>query len=100
MDIRVKGTTFENRQGFLAYLNKQTNLSGWLRREPNNKFDPNAIAVIAYAKDAGKVIKVGYIPKELAETIAPKMDDGKKIWVKKFAVTGGSGMNYGAVVTI
>jgi len=40
-----------------------------LKREPENKFDPNAIKVMAWGKH-----EVGYIPRELAAKLAPMMD--------------------------
>jgi hypothetical protein len=42
-----------------------------LRREPANEHDPNAIAVLA----AGE--QVGWVPRELAEELAPELDAGK-----------------------
>jgi hypothetical protein len=42
-----------------------------LRREPENEHDPNAIAV-----DAGGE-HVGFVPRELAEELAPELDAGR-----------------------
>jgi HIRAN domain len=44
-----------------------------LRRDPGNKHDPNAIAV--HVPGAGG--QVGWVPRELAEEIAPEMDAGR-----------------------
>jgi len=41
-----------------------------LRRDPGNEHDPNAIAVDA----AGE--QVGWVPRELAEELAPQLDEG------------------------
>lgn len=43
-----------------------------LCREPNNRFDANAIAVKAKGK-----FDLGYIPRDLAEQLAPLLDAGK-----------------------
>ena len=55
------------------------NLYGWkdvgsfaMVREPDNPHDPNAIRV----ELGGKYL--GHLPKDLAETLAPKMDAGRK----------------------
>ena len=55
------------------------NLLGWkdvgsfrMSREPDNPHDPNAIRV-----EIGDKL-LGYIPRDLAETLAPQMDAGKK----------------------
>jgi HIRAN domain len=44
-----------------------------LRRDPGNEHDPNAIAVRAPG-DGGQV---GWVPRELAEEIAPELDSGR-----------------------
>jgi hypothetical protein len=44
-----------------------------LRRDPDNPHDPNAIAV-----DAGGE-QVGWVPRELAEELAPELDAGAEI---------------------
>jgi hypothetical protein len=43
-----------------------------LRREPENKYDKNAIKVLAYGK-----LDLGYIPRYTAELLAPLLDSGK-----------------------
>jgi HIRAN domain len=42
-----------------------------LRREPDNEHDPNAIAVLAGGA------QVGWVPRELAAELAPKLDAGR-----------------------
>ena len=42
-----------------------------LRRDPDNEHDPNAIAVHAGGE------QVGWVPRELAEKLAPQLDDGR-----------------------
>jgi len=42
-----------------------------LRRDPANEHDPNAIAVYAGGE------QVGWVPRELAENLAPQLDEGR-----------------------
>jgi hypothetical protein len=42
-----------------------------LRRDPDNEHDPNAIQVIADGQ------QLGWVPRELAEELAPKLDSGE-----------------------
>ena len=42
-----------------------------LRRDPDNEHDPNAIAVHAGGE------QVGWVPRELAEELAPQLDEGE-----------------------
>lgn len=46
-----------------------------LIREPDNEYDPNAIAVYAAAREEGaKGVMVGYVAKEIAVGLAPAID--------------------------
>lgn len=78
--VPVVGVTFEGRQLILESLyNDQENsvtLTGRLVREPDNKYDPGAIAVEVQSQ------KVGYIPralKALKKEMAARMDAGESI---------------------
>jgi HIRAN domain-containing protein len=42
-----------------------------LRRDPGNEHDPNAIAVLAGGQ------QVGWVPRELAEELAPQLDESR-----------------------
>jgi HIRAN domain len=60
-----------------------------LRREPGNKYDKNAVAVIGQvrrqvSRDADQ-IKLGYVPRGVAAEIAPLMDAGYKVIARKAA---------------
>ena len=78
-EISVVGVAFEGRQGILAALYEDQEsgpvLTGQVRREPDNRFDPNAIAV-----DVGGR-QVGYVPKALADKLSVHMDAGEEIRV-------------------
>jgi len=64
----------------------QTNIRKWgcpdigwygLYREPDNKYDPNAVFVALFG-----VYKMGYLRKEIAAKIAPLMDGGRYFLAK------------------
>ncbi len=55
-----------------------------LRRESDNEFDDNAIAIWS---DQGQV---GYVGARLAEDLAPEMDAGRSHYATVTEVTGGS----------
>lgn len=59
-----------------------------LVREPGNSHDPNAISVWVMPDDEIEAADyhVGYIPKERAAVLAPKMDSGTDVKVSAAAV--------------
>jgi DNA-binding response OmpR family regulator len=62
----VVGIGYENREENIKYAKEGDSVI--LRREPNNPHDKNAIRVLTRS---GK--ELGYVPREFAEQIAPKM---------------------------
>lgn len=97
--FQVAGTTFGNRQKYLAYLKHQKKtFRTTLVREPTNKHDPNAIQVMAKTDGKPTRMPLGYVPRELAEKLAPMMDKGKFIYVNGTEIVGGRpGYSYGAL---
>lgn len=65
----IEGVRSGDRQHYIANLKVGDKLK--LKREPSNKFNSNAIRVYDPQKN-----HLGYIPNEVASTIAPWMDDG------------------------
>ena len=61
------GVSFENRQDVIARMQMGDRV--WLDREPENPYDPNAIAV---CRSNGEM--VGFISRDLAACIAPYFD--------------------------
>ncbi|RLF67188.1 MAG: hypothetical protein DRN26_02835, partial [Thermoplasmata archaeon] len=49
-----------------------------LVRQPDNKYDSNAIAVLSCN------VHVGYLPREIAQELAPRMDKGE--WFQCFVI--------------
>jgi hypothetical protein len=68
-----------------------------LRREPENAFDVNAIAV-----DSANAICIGYLPKEDAAELATHLDAGRRYEARLHELRGGLGSSprYGARVEI
>lgn len=92
---KTAGTTFDGRQGKLWNVRKAADrgepIVTMLRREPENPYDSNAIAVLVQAGRKGTVAKVGYVPANTAFWLAKKMDAGLVVRAFKGVVTGGSG---------
>ena len=89
---KIVGTTFENRQDILAHLEGNEDLR--VRREPENQYDPRAVAVDVDIK--GKWYPVGYIAKDKNKDIAEALDAGREVEIKISEVTGGDkGKNLG-----
>jgi hypothetical protein len=84
LNTRVSGVTFEGRQNALAVI--RTSDPCRIVPEPENKYDVNALAV--HVAHDGKVLHVGYIPRELAAEIAPYLE-GESVMVEILEITGG-----------
>lgn len=67
--VNVAGVTHDGRQ---TVIRKHCSAGdpAELRREPDNAFDRNAIAVYVRGR------QIGYVPADVAETIAPGLDSG------------------------
>lgn len=76
-EVAVVGVMFDGRQDILAQLHSSqedgAELNGRLKREMENRYDSNAVAVEIQSK------QVGYIPKALAAKLAPHIDAGDSI---------------------
>lgn len=94
IETRVVGVTFEGRQEVISKLHENDLL--WLEREPENRFDANAVRVV---RNCGE--QVGYLNKYLAQNIAPFMDMiGYPLRAKVLYLTGSSfgGFSLGVVI--
>lgn len=80
-EIAVAGVTFEGRQDLLTALHREqergVRLAGGLLREPDNRHDPKAIRVMVRTA-AGGWRHVGYVPRDLAAKLAPRLDAGEE----------------------
>ena len=99
---RIAGVSFGNRQAALrrlqAYAPEQITVR--MGREPGNAHDRNAVAI--YVAVTGDEYKIGYMPKDMAELLAPIMDMGINLQAKWRAVTGGYEMRetYGGLIAV
>jgi single-stranded-DNA-specific exonuclease len=80
-NTKLAGVTFENRQDVAGGLRPGLELE--LERQPENPYDPNAIAV-RYGR-----LQIGYIKKGIAARIAPNIDAGERYRAEVKHVTGG-----------
>lgn len=94
--IRVAGVMAENRQKVLAalanYPSENISKLGFdLVPEPDNQYDPNAVAVYI-----GKQYVIGYVPR--GHIIQQKVKDGVKFTCNGMIVGGKDGLNYGIIL--
>ena len=78
--VKVAGVSKDNRKQFVDELYE--NQSILAVRERDNAYDRNAIALYA------GINKIGFIPKETAEKLAPKIDNGKCMTVTVKEIRG------------
>ena len=82
---------------------KYAHLGTWfvLEREPENKFDPNAIAVYVPVKSGTHKLMLGYVPAEIAANLAPLLDEGCKFDVRfQYKIVSDDGITYGMGISI
>ena len=89
---KAAGVSFEGRQELVKTL--QEGCAVQLRREADNQYDPNAIAL--YYQDQ----QIGYLKRELAKNLAPVIDQGTVYQAVVSQITGGEGKNYGVNLLI
>ena len=83
IETRVVGVTFNGRQAVVAQLSVGERV--WLRREPHNPHDPNAIRV---QRHTGQ--QIGYLSRTLAADLARRFDaHGKPIPALITSLPGG-----------
>jgi hypothetical protein len=82
IETRVVGTSFDNRQAAVALLTQWEQV--FLVRESDNTFDSNAVRVQRWDHQ-----HVGYLNRELAKILAPRMDRyGRPVKATVTALTG------------
>jgi len=72
-DFAVRGITFDNRQQIIAELEENMLLE--LSPEPENPYDPNAVAILFEGE------KIGYIPREYSAYISSLLQQGIKLYI-------------------
>lgn len=106
-EVDAVGVKFEGRQDILAdlydYQDDGIKLAAELGREPDNRHDPNAVAVLVRPEGATLHDHVGYIPKALAAKWAARMDAGEEITVRAVRIVRSEkrgGVTYGARIDV
>ncbi len=91
MTIRAAGTTFENRQERLQFLQqfKLEDLTVTLEREPDNQYDSNAIRIVVHIKPIHRQTVIGYVPKQAANLLAKVLDKGIQVKAALVQIMGG-----------
>ncbi len=90
---KVAGVTFDGRQRFIPGLHAGQELE--YRRDRFNPYDRNAVGL--YDAQGNQI---GFLSKEVASQVAPKMDAGKRYRITVNQVTGGGSWSYGVNVHI
>lgn len=91
MKVRAAGVTAENRQERLGFLRKfkPEDLGVTLEREPDNRYDSNAIQIVVHIRPIHKRTVVGYVPRALAEGLAKVIDMGIQVKASLMGIIGG-----------
>jgi len=72
-NFAIRGITYENRQQIIAELEENMLLE--LSPEPENPYDPNAVAILFEGE------KIGYIPREYSAYISSLLQQGIKLYI-------------------
>jgi len=91
--IRLAGVSHENRQYIISNLSIHDAIN--LKRDYYNKFDKNAIGVFNNSGES-----IGWIPRKIASSLAPRIDDGIEYNASINEVMGGNGLLYGVQISI
>ncbi|MDR6121341.1 hypothetical protein QFZ87_000938 [Bacillus sp. SLBN-46] len=91
--VKLAGVTYEGRQGIIASLSVYDQIT--IRRDRNNAYDRNAIGIYNSRNQ-----NIGWVPRDAAANLAPKMDSGVTVYAKINKKLGGNGYNYGLEVIL
>ncbi len=86
-NTKVAGVSFEGRQDVVAGVQAGAPLD--LRRDPANRYDPNAIGVWFGS------LQLGFLNRGIAKRVAPNIDAGDRYTAEVTAVTGGGTRSFG-----
>ncbi len=93
---KLVGVTFEGRQAVISTLKGDEPLR--VRREADNEYDPNAVAVDV--KVGEELLPIGYIAKDKNLEIAKSLDAGIPVEIKLASITGGDGKSFGVNIEL
>lgn len=102
---KLVGVTFEGRQDIIKMLQGGEQLQ--VRREADNKYDKNAVAVDVFIdidSEGGDLVgewyPIGYIAKDKNSDIAATLDAGNEVDISLSSLTGGDDKSYGVNVYV
>ena len=99
--IRAVGTTSENIQERLKFMKQfpVETMQAELVRDPENQFGRNAIQIVGHL---GSINRIGYVPRELASSLAAVLDAGLQIRAELLQIMGGYSYkeSYGCLLSI
>lgn len=84
--VRHQNSDGSDRQAAIRRL-ARTGVAAVLRREPENPFDPNAVAV-CLADQGGPSVQIGYLNTAVAESVALLLDAGVELRAEVAGVLG------------
>jgi len=93
---KLVGVTFEGRQAVISTLKGNEPLR--VRREAENEYDPNAVAVDVQVGE--EYLPIGYIAKDKNLEIAKSLDADVPVQIKLASLTGGSGKSFGVNIEL
>lgn len=93
---KLVGVTFEGRQAVISTLKGNEPLR--VRREAENEYDPNAVAVDVQVGE--EFLPIGYIAKDKNLEIAKSLDAGIPVQIVLASLTGGSGKSFGVNIEL
>ncbi len=93
---KLVGVTFEGRQAVISTLEGKEQLR--VRREADNEYDPNAVAVDVLKGE--EWLPIGYIAKDKNLEIAKSLDAGIPVEIIIASLTGGNGKSFGVNIEL
>ena len=93
---KLVGVTFEGRQAVISTLKGNEPLR--VRREADNEYDPNAVAVDVQIGE--ELLPIGYIAKDKNLEIAKSLDAGIPVEIALASITGGDGKSFGVNIEL
>ena len=99
LKFKIAGAKHGNRIKNYKYAHWQSRFI--LEREPDNKFDANAIKVKLLVKQGTAKLNLGYVPAKYAVDLAPMLDAGQKFDIKFQAkIVDDTGITHGLIIKI
>jgi single-stranded-DNA-specific exonuclease len=98
---KIVGVTFDGRQSVINLMTGDEQLR--FRREPDNEYDSNAVAIdalVMHVAPEPEWLPIGYIARDKNAELADTLTNGRYASIKLSDVTGGGDKAYGVNVYI